>query len=212
MKQVRASILLLAATSLPLTHICKSRTAISHIHVWKVRKSACVTHEAHMARAESKPGQDDRKEGGIPEQDIKVKHECVNWLTWEAMQISKTGMHHLALIQFHLHLKNQESHLTPCCSVWLWNPMDCSTLGFPVLHYLLEFARAHIHWVGDAIQPPWPLLPPSPPALNLSQHHCGPTYISNLYIQLLRVWERMMACIDHSVSILSSFFLFITNF
>ena len=31
--------------------------------------------------------------------------------------------------------------------------MDCSMPGSPVLHYLLEFAEIHIHWVGDAIQP-----------------------------------------------------------
>ena len=24
--------------------------------------------------------------------------------------------------------------------------------GFPVLHYLLEFAQTHVHWVGDTIQ------------------------------------------------------------
>ena len=30
--------------------------------------------------------------------------------------------------------------------------MDCSMPGFPVLHYLLEFAQTHVHWVGDAIQ------------------------------------------------------------
>ena len=48
--------------------------------------------------------------------------------------------------------------------------MDCSTLGFPVLHYLPEFAQTHAHWADDAIQPSRPLLPPSPPAFNLSQH------------------------------------------
>ena len=26
--------------------------------------------------------------------------------------------------------------------------MDCSTLGFLVLHYLPEFAQTHVHWVG----------------------------------------------------------------
>ena len=29
---------------------------------------------------------------------------------------------------------------------------DCSTQGFPVLHYPLEFAQIHVHWVDDAIQ------------------------------------------------------------
>ena len=49
----------------------------------------------------------------------------------------------------------------------LCNPMDFSMPGFPVLHYLPEFAQTHVHRVGDAIQPPRPLLSPSPPALNL---------------------------------------------
>ena len=29
--------------------------------------------------------------------------------------------------------------------------------GFPVLHYILEFAQTHVHWVSDAIQPFHPL-------------------------------------------------------
>ena len=49
--------------------------------------------------------------------------------------------------------------------------MDCSTSGFPVHHQLREFTQAHVHWVGDAIQPSHPLLSPSPPAFNLSQNH-----------------------------------------
>ena len=48
--------------------------------------------------------------------------------------------------------------------------MDCNTPGFPVLHYLLEFTQAHVHWVGDTIQPPHPLLPSFPPVINLSQN------------------------------------------
>ena len=31
--------------------------------------------------------------------------------------------------------------------------MDCSTPGFPVLHYLPQFTQTHVHWVDDAIQP-----------------------------------------------------------
>ena len=42
--------------------------------------------------------------------------------------------------------------------------------GLPVLHQLLESTQTHVRWVGDAIQPSHPLLSPSPPALNLSQH------------------------------------------
>ena len=31
--------------------------------------------------------------------------------------------------------------------------MNCSMPGFPVLHYLPEFAQTHINWVSDVIQP-----------------------------------------------------------
>ena len=48
--------------------------------------------------------------------------------------------------------------------------MDCSLPGFPVHHQLPEFAQTHVHWVNNAIQPSHPLLPPSLPAFNLSQH------------------------------------------
>ena len=37
------------------------------------------------------------------------------------------------------------------------DPMDCSILGFPVLHHLPEFAQTHIHRVSDVIQPSHPL-------------------------------------------------------
>ena len=63
-----------------------------------------------------------------------------------------------------------------CCSVANWtcltlcNPMNCNIPGFPLLHCLLKFAQTHVHWVGDNIQLAHPPLPPSPPALNLSQH------------------------------------------
>ena len=51
-----------------------------------------------------------------------------------------------------------------CCSVTELCPtvcdlMGCSRPGFPVLHYLLEFAQIHVHWAGGAIQPSHPLLP-----------------------------------------------------
>ena len=47
---------------------------------------------------------------------------------------------------------------------------DPSMPGLPAHHQLLEFTQTHVHWVGDAIQPSHPLLSPSPPAFNLSQH------------------------------------------
>ena len=47
----------------------------------------------------------------------------------------------------------------------LCNPVDCSTLGFPVHPQLLELIQTHVHWVSGAIQPSHPLLSPSPPTL-----------------------------------------------
>ena len=56
-----------------------------------------------------------------------------------------------------------------CCCYWvtelcptLCDPMDCSTPGFCVLHYLLQLAQTHVHQVSDAIQPSHPLSSPSP--------------------------------------------------
>ena len=36
--------------------------------------------------------------------------------------------------------------------------MDYSMSGFPVLDCLLDFAQTRVHWIGDVIQPPHPLL------------------------------------------------------
>ena len=70
-----------------------------------------------------------------------------------------------------------------CCSgsklcLTFCDPMDCSMPGFPVLHYLLEFAQIHVHWVNDAIQSSHPLSPTSP-AINLSQHQGLSQWVSS---------------------------------
>ena len=43
--------------------------------------------------------------------------------------------------------------------VWLCDPMDCNTPGFPVHRQLLELAQTHVHPVSDAIQPSQPAVP-----------------------------------------------------
>ena len=52
----------------------------------------------------------------------------------------------------------------------LCDPMSRSAPGLSVHHQLPESTQTHAHCVSDAIQPSHPLLCPSPPALNLSQH------------------------------------------
>ena len=64
---------------------------------------------------------------------------------------------------------NQFISVTQSC-LNLCDPMDCSMPGLPVHHQLPDLAQTHVHPVSDAIQPSHPLLSPSPPALNLSQH------------------------------------------
>ena len=62
----------------------------------------------------------------------------------------------------------QFSSVTRSCRT-LCDPIDCSMPGFPVLHYLPEFAQTHVDQVGDAIQLSHPLSSPSP-AFSLSQY------------------------------------------
>ena len=66
-------------------------------------------------------------------------------------------------------IMNQFSSVAQLCPT-LCYPMNHSAPGLPVHHQLLESTQTHVHRVGDAIQPSHPLLSPSPPALNLSQH------------------------------------------
>ena len=70
-------------------------------------------------------------------------------------------------------------------------PMECSMQGLPVPHHLPEFAKVHIHCIGDAIQSSHPLTPSSPSALNLAQHqglflwvNCLPQVTKILELQL----------------------------
>ena len=63
----------------------------------------------------------------------------------------------------------QFSSVTQAC-LTLCDPMNYSMPGLPVHHQLPEITQTRVHRIGDAIQPSHPLSPPSPPALNPSQH------------------------------------------
>ena len=81
----------------------------------------------------------------------------------------------------------QFSSVTQSCLI-LCDTMDCSTPGLPVHHQLPEFTQTHVHWVSDAIQPSHPLLSPSPPALNLSQHQGLFQWVSSSH-QVAKYWS-----------------------
>ena len=66
------------------------------------------------------------------------------------------------------HFSQFSSVAQPC--LILCDPLDCSTPGLPVHRLRSEFTQTHVQCVGDAIQPSHPLLSPSPPTFNPSQH------------------------------------------
>ena len=84
-----------------------------------------------------------------------------------------------------------------CCPVTqscppLCDPVDCTMLGFPLLHHLLEVAQTYVHWVGDIIQPSHPLSSPSPRAFNISQHQ-------HLYQWVISTHQVLVASVSASV-------------
>ena len=70
-------------------------------------------------------------------------------------------------------------------------PTLYSTPNFHILHYHLEFAQTHVLWVSDVIQSSCTLLPPSPPALNLSQHQGLFQWVSSFH-QVPKVLELQL--------------------
>ena len=89
--------------------------------------------------------------------------------------------------------------------------MDCSMQGFPVLHCLPEFAQTHVQGFRDGIQPSHPLLPPSPPALYLSQHQGLSIHSARLSPLLWTALFPLISLIRSLSYPLSSFFLILSN-
>ena len=94
-----------------------------------------------------------------------------------------------------------------CCSVaksclTLCNPINCSMLGFLVLHCLPEFAQTHVHRVNGAIQPSHPLSPHSPPAISLSHSEVNLTLLllkCDFFVYLTEVHSTLLNGITRSV-------------
>ena len=106
----------------------------------------------------------------------RVGHDWATKLNWITMNyellICKRGYTNWGPF----HGKNKTNTFLNCCCFsvakscpTLCNAMGYGTPGFPI-QYLQEFAPDHVHWLSDVIQPSHLLSPPSPPALNLSQH------------------------------------------
>ena len=57
---------------------------------------------------------------------------------------------HLGFYTIKYHDKSVQ--FSPQSGPTLYNPMDCSTPGFPVHHQLPELVQTHVNRVGDAIR------------------------------------------------------------
>ena len=82
----------------------------------------------------------------------------------------------------------QKGFVFVLCYLALFTELYCSTPGFPVLHYLLQFAQI---MSIESMMPSShlnPLSPPSPPALNLSQHQ-GLSNETALHIRWPNYWN-----------------------
>ena len=133
----------------------------------------------------------------------------VNWyLTWisKGNTMEKKSFQKIVLKPLDNHMQKQKwlTDLTPltkipskwitdktlnccCCSV----AQSCLTLCNPMNHAACQaslsfsiswsFAQTHVLWDSDAIPPSHPLLSPSPPAFNLSQHQGLFQWVSSSY-------------------------------
>ena len=96
---------------------------------------------------------------------------CLEGLFFVTLFCSFFGQYQLSWIVFVVQLPSR---------VLLCYPMDCNMPGFPVPHHLLKFAQVHVHWIGDAIQPPHPLSISFPSTLTISQDQ-GLSLMSRLF-------------------------------
>ena len=88
-----------------------------------------------------------------------TKLRVIEWWSYLSLNIKQWGRYDS--VQFSLVAQSCPTHC---------DPMNHSMPGLPVHHQLPEFTQTHDHRVSDAIQPSHPLLSPSPPAPDPSQH------------------------------------------
>ena len=86
---------------------------------------------------------------------VSIWGQQVKWLSSNSQRSLQSSVYWLRY-KYHTYVHNYQKYHCCCCSLskscpTLCNPRDCSTSGFPILHYLPEFAQTHVHWVCDAI-------------------------------------------------------------
>ena len=145
-------------------------------HVWLFATLWTVARQTPLSMGFSRPqywsGLPHPPPGDLPDSDSGIEPTCVTpsaldgffttSATWE-VHTFRSGQY------IDIDTSQSVSSVTQSCPT-LCDPMNCSMPGLPVHQQLPESTQTHVHWVGDAIQPSYPLLSPPPPALNLSQH------------------------------------------
>ena len=95
---------------------------------------------------------------------------CILSRARENTEVLFEGIISVWCLQYVLEISSvQFSSVAQSCPT-LCDPMNCSTQGPPCPSPTPRLTQAHVHWVGDAIQPSHSQLFPSPPAPNPSQH------------------------------------------
>ena len=78
---------------------------------------------------------------------------CLFWNTSHS-----NGYEWYVMVLVSIYLMGCCGSVTKSCPT-LCDFMDCTMPGIPVFHYFLNFPQTQVHWVGDAIQPSYPVAP-----------------------------------------------------
>ena len=71
--------------------------------------------------------------------EFQLQHQSLQW-------IFRTDFLYLFIYFFKTALHLCWSSVVNSCPT-ICDPLDCSTPGFPIFHYPLEFVQTHVHWV-----------------------------------------------------------------
>uniref|UniRef100_A0AC11BA86 Adaptor related protein complex 1 subunit sigma 2 n=1 Tax=Ovis aries TaxID=9940 RepID=A0AC11BA86_SHEEP len=103
----------------------------------------------------------DKYFGSVCELDIIFNFEKAYFILDEFLlggEVQETSKKNVLKAIEQADLLQEFSSVAQSCPT-LCDPMNRSTPGLPVHHQLLEFTQTHVHRVGDAIQPPHPVVP-----------------------------------------------------
>ena len=114
------------------------------------------------------------------------KRRLYSWTSWDGQYRNQVD-HILCSQMWRCTLSSVQS----LSHVWLFTIPWTTVPGPHVHHQFPESTQTHLYGVSDAIQPSHPLLSPSPPALNLSQHQCLCKWVSSSH-QVAKVLELQL--------------------